>query len=248
MEPLHYIIFHPDNAREKLRIEGRSIVGGKSQKWTGEVWVDDENGNEDPFVLTERWLYSYCHATQLRRVPSSGGCIGSGSVLFFCSGDAANNGALQIDTLFVVDHVAQWPSSMSGLPVEFQDHFKVAHSDLWNRHFRFPFEGEHAGKFTYVANVWTEGAQEYSCLPLNKGNERVAINFTQLSQDMRRVILAKVRGKYPVLLNKTQKNELFRRVLEKAQVQVVSISTRRNLNGSGADATCRAPVIRSRSC
>jgi len=248
MEPLHYVIFHPDSAREQLRVEGRALVGSKPLSWAGEVWIDDECGNEDPFVLTERWLYSYCHATQLRRAPSPRGYVTSGSVLFFCSGDATNKGVLQVDTLFVVAHAAQWASPKSGLPAEFRGHFKNLHSDLWNRHFRFPFDGEHAGEFTYVAKAWTEGAEEYSCLPLDKKGKRVAIDFKQLSLDMRKAILAKVQGKYPVQLNKTQKDELFGRVLEQAQVQIVSISTRRNVNGSSAGATCGAPAIRSRSC
>lgn len=248
VEPLHYVIFHPESSRERIYIEGSAIVEGRHQKWAGHIWVDDENGNEDPYVLTDRWLYSYCHATQLRRAPAPTGCVSSGSFLFFCDGDAANTSYLMIDTVFVVSHVAEWPSLPGGLPEEFQSHFNKVESDLWSRHFRFPFEGEHAGKFTYVASAYYEGVREYSFLPLNEQGVRVAIEFSQLSRNTRGAISCKVRGKFPALLDKSQKNEVLGRVRELAKIQVVIISARKSPMSGRSNATCGLSRERSKRC
>jgi len=161
MLPLHYVIFHPDYVREKLIIQGRAIRHNYIDDWQGTVWLDkDDGGNEDPYVLSKRWIYSYCHATQLRRKPSlKFSYVTTGSYLFFCSGDAANRGQLQVDTVFFVDTVAVWPER-KGLPDLYGPHFENRQSDLWNRHFKFAFlRGHHEGKYTYVAKNWTQNSE-----------------------------------------------------------------------------------------
>ncbi|OUL20977.1 hypothetical protein BV378_28375 [Nostoc sp. RF31YmG] len=152
MEPLHYLIFHPDYAREKTEVKGKALIESQLTDWQGHVWVDKPGGNEDPFVFVKNWLYSYCHATQLRRKPTSNApYLRAGSYVFFCSGDAANQGAIQLDTVFVVDHPANWPDKQQGLPEEFKQDYKNNKSYLWQRHFKYPFLGEHEGKYTYVS-------------------------------------------------------------------------------------------------
>ncbi|MDZ8263663.1 hypothetical protein [Nostoc sp. ChiQUE01b] len=152
MKPLHYLIFHPDYARNKTKVQGKAFIKNQLTDWQGYVWVDEPYGNEDPFVFSERWLYSYCHATQLRRKESSKHAyVTAGSYLLFCSGDAADKGTIQLDTVFVVDHVAEWADNPQGLPEEFQKDYQNKNSDLWERHLKYPFHGEHTGQYTYVS-------------------------------------------------------------------------------------------------
>ena len=131
MEPLHYLIFHPDYARQETSVHSQALINNQVTDWEGHVWVDSPGGNEDPFVFSQTWLYSYCHATQLRRDPKRAAYIKGGSYLFFCSGDAANQGVIQLDTVFVVDRAANWPNNQQGLPEEFQQDYENTKSDLW---------------------------------------------------------------------------------------------------------------------
>jgi hypothetical protein len=229
MLPLHYVIFHPDYARERLIIRGRAIRHNYIENWQGPVWVDaDDGGNEDPFVLSDRWIYSYCHATQLRRKPSlKFPYVTTGSYLFFCSGDAANRGVLQVDTVFLIDTVAEWPEHKE-LPNLYVSHFENRQSDLWNRHFQFAFLPEHhEGRYTYVAKNWTPNSEDYSFLPLNKCGNRVSIRFNKLSADLRWSIQSKLHGKRPVVLNENQKDEIRAAIVQAAFTKVVKIQTRR---------------------
>ena len=71
MNKAHYIIFHPEYNRLEAVVQATVLVKNQIIKnWTGNVWVDcfrNGEGNEDPFVFNDPWLYSYCHASQLRR-------------------------------------------------------------------------------------------------------------------------------------------------------------------------------------
>lgn len=67
-----YVIFHPP--RKGYQAEGESLAGSGFRPWKGVVWTDPwrqkAQSNEDPFVWDgDMWLYSYCHASQLRRKP-----------------------------------------------------------------------------------------------------------------------------------------------------------------------------------
>jgi hypothetical protein len=222
MGPLHYLIFHPDGAREKTKVRASALVGGQLIDWQGSVWVDKPNGNEDPFIFSTRWLYSYCHATQLRRTPRPNSAyIKTGSYLFFCSGNSANKEIIQLDTVFVVNHVAKWPQNQQGLPDEFKEHYRNSSSDLWRRHFRYPFHGYHEGKYTYVSRQWFENKDAYSFLPISTSGERVAFDMGVLTRDVRLSILSGVPGKYPVLLSDQGKTEMLRETLAMTQVQVI---------------------------
>lgn len=104
MDKAHYIIFHPDKARQAINAKATVIENGQvNTTWEGKICVDSiDNGNEDPFVFSDPWLYSYCHATQLRRNPrKNGSYLQPMSKIFFVSGDCANNNLLTIDTLFL---------------------------------------------------------------------------------------------------------------------------------------------------
>jgi hypothetical protein len=240
--PLHYIIFHPDYAREKLIIKGRAIINnGMPESWTGAVWVDAAGGNEDPFVLCENWLYSYCHATQLRRTPSSKrSYVMEGSYLFFCSGDAANRGELQVDTVFVVGHVARWPRDGQGLPSEFQEYYQDTNSDLWNYHFRFPFSGQHEGIYTYVAKAWSRDAEDYSFLPIHVSGSRVGFSLDTLTRALKKTIQDKVYGKRPVPMEENDKNEILKS-LSLAPIKVIQVHTRRHQQEDRKRTACSRP-------
>jgi hypothetical protein len=242
MPPLNYIIFHPDYAREKLIIKGRAVINGMPENWTGAVWVDAAGSNEDPFILCENWLYSYCHATQLRRTPSlKSPYVMEGSYLFFCSGDAANRGALQVDTVFVVGHVAKWPRNIQGLPSEFDEHYQDTNSDLWNYHFRFAFSGQHEGIYTYVAKAWSRGADDYSFLPIDVSGDRVGFSLDELTSDLKEAIQDKVYMKRPVPLGENDKAEILKSTLSSASIKVVQVHTRRHQQEDGTTTACSRP-------
>jgi hypothetical protein len=227
MPPQHYLIFHPDRARTKTRVQANALIGDQLIDWQGHVWVDNPSGNEDPFVFSQSWLYSYCHATQIRRTPRPNSeYVSTGSYLFFCSGDAANEGAIQLDTVFVVDHVATWPANQQGLPEEFKEHYRNNSSDLWQRHFRYPFYGSHEGKYTYVSRQQCDRTDGYSFLPIAKSGDRVSFELDALTRDLRQSISEKITGKRPVPVREDQKTELLTRILSLTEVQVIGGLTR----------------------
>ena len=69
MNKANYIIFHPDFERDNIFVSATSIEENKIiENWVGKIYVDKiNNGNEDPFVFNNPWLFSYCHASQLRQ-------------------------------------------------------------------------------------------------------------------------------------------------------------------------------------
>jgi hypothetical protein len=240
MEPLHYLIFHPDYARQKTEVYGQALINNQVTDWKGQVWVDSPGGNEDPFVFSQRWLYSYCHATQLRRSPRNAPYVTEGSYLFFCSGNAADKGAIQLDTVFVVDYSANWPNNRQGLPEEFQQDYKNTKSDLWERHFKYAFLGHHEGIYTYVSKQWFDSKGEYSFLPISQNGERVAFKLNALTPDLQLIIKDKIRGKYPVPLNEEQKIELLELTLSLATVQVIGSLARQYEKTNSTDACSRS--------
>jgi len=59
MTPLHYIIFHPDYAREKLEIKADAIINGNKENWQGFIWIDEQKGNEDPPMFFTQIGYTH---------------------------------------------------------------------------------------------------------------------------------------------------------------------------------------------
>ncbi|MEH2242868.1 hypothetical protein [Nostoc sp.] len=207
MKPLHYLIFHPDEQRTKTEVKGEALIESQVTDWQGYVWVDKPDGsNEDPFVFSETWLYSYCHAAQLRRKESlKHAYVRAGSYLFFCSGDAAQKGTIQLDTVFIVDHVAKWMDNPQRLPEEFQQHYQNKNSDLWLRHFMHPFHCCHKGKYTYVSRQQFHKKDDYSFLPISQNGDRVEFNLKLLTPDLKSKIEHKTSGRYPVILSEEEK-------------------------------------------
>ncbi|MBN3946619.1 MAG: hypothetical protein HWQ38_09030 [Nostoc sp. NMS7] len=238
MEPLHYLIFHPDYARQKTEVYGQALINTQVTDWKGQVWVDSPGGNEDPFVFSQKWLYSYCHATQLRRKPKNSPYITGGSYLFFCNGDAAAQGVIQLDTVFVIDHTANWPNNQQGLPEEFQQDYNNTKSDLWERHFKYAFLDHHRGTYTYVSRQWCDSRDEYSFLPISQNGERVTFDINVLTPNLKFLVQSRIKGKYPVSLSVEYKVELLEITLSLTNVQVIGNLTRQYEKINSTD-SCR---------
>lgn len=228
MSVSHYIIFHPDKAREKAEVQATALINGVEEKnWNGQIWVDGLEGNQDPYVFNSGWLYSYCHATQLRRKPGHAeGWVQSGSWLFFCSGDKADQGNLVVDTVFLVAESHPWVRSkqpdLLNLPIKFQDHYEDSSSRLWNEHFCFPFQDQHCSvTYTYEATLWSPGRTIYSFLPYSKPEVLVNIPFSQLSPPVSQKLTKYRNGKYPIPLTDHEAINLVTRIKNMAEIQVV---------------------------
>jgi len=226
MNKAHYIIFHPDHARQQTPVQAIAFVQGQVLKnWHGNIYVDKIGfGNEDPFVFNDPWLYSYCHASQLRRnFRHNNNYLQTGSKIFFVSGQQADKGLLTIDTVFLIGGVQPWDNKPTlQLPIKYQNHFQDNMSILWRRHFRFPFHGNHdTVSHTYEAELWQKNKTDYSFLPLDENNERVSIPFDKFPDDLLNKIAGKVKGKYPVLLSECEKNMITTQIEKQVATKVL---------------------------
>lgn len=220
----NYIIFHPDRQRECVEVKATAIKNAVVQEnWNGKIWVDQVGqGNEDPFVFHSSWIYSYCHASQLRRKETDSSHLQKGSKLIFVSGDSANNGSLLVDTVFEIADCHLWNRSPLKLPVHYDLIFEKKESYLWNRHFKFPFLGIHRSvSHTYEARMWEKGLKHFSFLPLDEKGDRVEISVSSLSKILKHKILGKVDGKYPVLLETDEIQEVLDKIEDNCNTKVV---------------------------
>ena len=222
----HYIIFHPDRARQKAVVSGVVLRNEEAiEGWQGYVWVDCiGRGNEDPFVFTDPWLYSYCHASQLRKSSGWPVYLKAESHLVFVSGDQANLNKLCIDTVFVIENVLNWNKPL-GLPSKYQYTYKVENNPLWSRHFRFPFEGVHEKvSKTYEAAMWRDGHAKFAYLPVVAATgERVSIELDDLDVMLAKKIRRNIKGKYPVLLSGSDVEAILKEITKDSVLKVVEI-------------------------
>lgn len=228
MDQAHYIIFHPDKARQAINAKATVIENGQvNTTWEGKICVDSiDNGNEDPFVFSDPWLYSYCHATQLRRnFREDGSYLQKDSVIFFVSGDCANKERLTIDTVFGIENALRWTKKPElTLPIKFRGINED--SPLWKRHLKFPFCGQHASvTHTYEARHHTDQDTEvealFSFLPIAKNGNRVTIPFGELTKELVAKINKKISGKYPVLLTEAEMKTIFQLIKNSAATKVL---------------------------
>ena len=228
VDQAHYIIFHPDKARQAIDARATALKNGQVHTtWEGKICVDSiNNGNEDPFVFSDPWLYSYCHATQLRRTPREDGIyLQKDSVIFFASGDCANKENLTIDTVFVIENALRWTKKPElTLPIKFRGINED--SPLWKRHLKFPFCGQHASlTHTYEARHYTNQDTEveapFSFLPIDNNDKRVTIPFGELTTELVAKINKMIRGKYPVLLTEAEMKTLFQLIKNSAATKVL---------------------------
>jgi hypothetical protein len=232
--PAHYIIFHPDNQRDNPLVQATAISQGIVNKnWQGHIHVDKINQtNEDPFVFHEPWLYSYCHASQLKRVHTSDPHLQAGSWLFFVSGQAADQRQLAFDTVFLIGDLQAWRSASSNnprLPDKYQYLMHDRQNPLYQRHLGTPFEyidtkGKpvHGSvKYTYEADLWEPNKTQYSFLPLTADMQKPAIPLETLADTFRQKITACIRGKIPAPLTPTEQQTIMTLLLQRTQIQVV---------------------------
>ncbi len=226
MTKAHYIIFHPDDQRQKVEVSATAMVSNTIIKnWVGRIHVDKiGEGNEDPFVFSNPWLYSYCHASQLRRNPRSDGYLQVDSKLIFVSGQMANRGVIAIDTVFLIGEIHKWKRPVLQLPPKFTEHYQNSHSGLWKRHFRFPFLGRehHPGvSHSYEAKLWQNGQNDFSYLPLDGSREKVSFQLSKLPNELQKKIRKKIKGKYPVLLTDNELSILISLIDSKTEIKVL---------------------------
>ena len=181
MSTAHYIVFHPDRERQAIDVTATILTDGRAlTDWQGTIHVDRVGkGNEDPFVFHNPWLYSYCHATQLRRKKSDGTYVQPGSIIIFVSGQSAESAVLSVDTVFVVGGARPWPDEPLRLPKKYREHFQNVDSPLWERHFKYPFLGIHTSvTHTYEADMWEDGKEVFSFLPLDAAGEKASLRWS----------------------------------------------------------------------
>jgi hypothetical protein len=214
----HYIIFHPEKKRIAMRVHASEVVGGCATAWEGRIWVDRPPGNGDPFVFNDPWLYSYCHATQLRRTPGGRQHVQEGSTLLFCSGEEADKGSLVIDTVFVVGRAEAWPRRQ--LPARYHQHRKAG-SAAWRLHLSFGASGSHPGVFTYEARPWSPREKQYSYFPLTEGGERAAVRIDNLPRELKGSVTEKCKRKRPVLLGDENLEVIFSEMNARATRRII---------------------------
>ena len=224
-----YIVFHPDSDRQSVRVEGFAITEDKqgAAPWTGNVWVDArDGGNEDPWCLSQPWLYSYCHATQLQR-----GTMKPGDMIFFVSGDGADRDSFTCDTVFIVKRKHEWQRGVSdfgwvpsGAPPGLLHH-QQGGDQVWQRHLRFglPQEKGHSGRYTFEAAGFEGSGEPYSFLPLQTSGTRTTVEIDMLPQVVKGAIREKRKGKYPVRLSHEDATSLCGLLISQSPIKVVKI-------------------------
>jgi hypothetical protein len=225
--PANYIIFHPENQRERVVVSATVMMNNQIiPNWQGEIYVDKRYfGNEDPYVFNNPWIYSYCHATQLRRMPNpQKPYINKGSWLFFVSCQSANQRILKFDTIFLVDSIHPWIHNPNlQLPKKYQYLIANKRDPLYRRHFKFPFQGQHKTvTFTYEAQLWIQNLANFSFLPYIENGDRVSFPTIQLGKKLENKIINKLKGKYPVELDYNEAKTILQKVSQLSSLKVLS--------------------------
>jgi hypothetical protein len=215
-----YIVFHPDKQRISIEVTAKIIRQDRIEdNWCGYVRVDSIGGNQDPWCRAIPWLYSYCHATQLKR-----SAMGAGDVIFFVSGDSANEGVLVFDTVFVVKERHDWVSGMP--PTKLLKKYPKV-SEGWKRHLIFGAPSlkccEHTGRYTFEAQGHEKTFSKFSYLPITNLCEPVSFSFDRLSSSVEKKLKAKTKGKYPVELTSAEATEVYQMVENLAKIKVIRI-------------------------
>lgn len=228
----NYIIFHPERDNVKAIA---TVINGDNEviyNWEGQIFVDNVNhGNEDPFVFNNPWIYSYCHASQLKRTPRKGSFLKPGSKIIFISGPDADKELLTVDTIFIIDTVLEWgiksPMRIQDVPSKYLPIKNDMSSNLWKKHFRFPFEKENPAhknaSYSYEAKLWEENSiAQYSYLPLAENQKRVSIPFSELPPTVMNILAQKRKGKKPAEFNsESDLNEILKLIESKTSIKIL---------------------------
>ena len=165
----HYIIFHSE--RQKINANVKVLRNNLIYEENRDIYVDQINegfSNEDPFVFSNPWLYSFCYATALKRVPNNI-YVQPNSYLIFSDLEEAKKNQLLIDTIFLVDNVLVWPEKAKKPPID----YSYKKGDVWFRHIKHGIrpltEKGHKGEYTYEAKMYKQYKDNFSFLPFSKG-------------------------------------------------------------------------------
>ena len=223
----NYVIYHPE--RQSVPVKATALTNNNNilENWEGNIfvdWIKDYQGNQDPYVFNNPWLYSYCKTPNLRRVPrKDGNFIQNSSTIIFVDGNQAEEGRLLVDTVFIVGGVCPWRSKKSLIPEKYSQHQDNIKSSLWNSHFKYGVESsgvyQHPGFITYEAALY-DGQQSYSFLPYRDG-QLVSIGFDELSIPLSVLLKSKIKGKYPVRLTDSHIQELMDIINQKCTLKVI---------------------------
>lgn len=217
----HYIIFHPKRheSNEYVEVLRNNVIHKRNRK----ILIDKKKyglENEDPFVFSDPWIYSYCHATTLKRVPQSI-YVQEGSYLIFTDGSRADDGYLKIDTIFLVDNVLTWSIIGNSPPTKYS-----ITNITWDRHIKHGIKAKnikgHKGRYTYEAKMHNNADDKYSFLPLFKEKE-YEIDMQFLTRNLRLKIKGKLKGKIPVLINSRQAQQILNIIDQNVKEKVIRI-------------------------
>lgn len=251
---VNYLIFHP--ARAKLSVMARAVTVGGVQTYSNNVFVDPPftctpkypGGNEDPYVFTEPWLYSFCHATQLRRLSKTQPNVGTNSVLIFAE-DCKREGTLYVDTVFVVDQRLAWPMpgltpptllTTSSIPVQEHPHLRGGLNKVHG--------SGHTGRITYTARQFGavfEVIGSYSFLPITESFERVPVELESLPEHLSQKIRAHWMGRFPVLLDSNDLALLMAKIDKLAAFKVISPIRKGEHEVASKMSACKGASVRN---
>jgi hypothetical protein len=239
-----YIIFHP--RRSTFRVEGiASVQQAVERQWVGTIHADpshpDFGENEDPYVWDTQWLYSYCHATQLRRnFNKRTAFVDIGSRLFFCENKDARNGKLTIDTVFVVGERHVW-ESVGAVPPKSIPGAIDERSEVYQRHFRHGINevgGGHRGKYTYTAS---HQDPKRSFLPLDELGEALTVSAVILMDVSTELLRSRVpagQTSHTLRMSRRDADTLYQACEREAHTRVFKIIRALGAGEGGASCLC----------
>ncbi|NVO19783.1 MAG: hypothetical protein HXX13_08785 [Bacteroidetes bacterium] len=218
----HYLIFHPE--RQRINATVKVLRNNLIYECDRDILIDriaNGSGNEDPFVFSNPWLYSFCHATELKRAPKEK-YVQPGSILIFVNSKMAEQGILKIDTVFHVRKGLVWPKKATIPPAEYSDR----NSDIWFRHIRHGIrplnEKGHKGEYTYEATMYSNSNKDFSFLPIFNQNCKgidLVLEFSNLWNRLK----SELYGKKPFPLEEPDVKEILNLLDKNTSEKVVEI-------------------------
>ncbi|WP_336637300.1 hypothetical protein [Lysinibacillus fusiformis] len=212
-----YIIYHP--TRKKTRVKGTNI------------YFDDNNHNQDPYIWNSQFLHSTCHMTELKEIQKSQNFSNRFFVIFWVSGDENEKfkdfSSLYCDLIFVVKEKIIWNeetlNDISPLnPVvdsnlAYTDHYFWVPID-------HPYKSTRYGRFTLKANL------KKSFQPQNSDGNLIDIlhlitkvancTSSELRERIRKGKSDKSFRSYPVPLTEDEVQELYNSINNIAQIKL----------------------------
>ena len=162
----HYVIVgHP--VREKMTIEVNEYPGKKFNISIDKRKINREEKNEDPYVFTKNFLYSFCHAYQAitKKIRVK---VENGESVYFIFVARIENGSeiFEIDTIIKAKEIVEWPGKGNRI----KDRLNFIEDNAKEQHLPAIIDGnlqEHDRKNLYTCI----GDENKSFLPMIKNSE-----------------------------------------------------------------------------